>query len=110
MFMKYNLAVRAKSLKAVFGARWEEQCLGNGYVTTVHCINSAIVKMSKLTLGATLWRGYSGVGLSDALLQPDAMGFRGGVDSGFQSWTKGKEVSFQYAASGGAGMRALLWA
>jgi hypothetical protein len=60
--------------------------------------------MSKLTRAATLWRGYSGVGLKDDMLRPDAMGFRGGVDSGFQSWTKGKVVSFQYASSGGAGM------
>ena len=41
MFMKYNLAVRAKSLPKVFGARWAEQCLSNAYVTTIHCVSAS---------------------------------------------------------------------
>ena len=41
MFMKYNLAVRAKSLPKVFGVRWAEQCLSNAYVTTIHCVSAS---------------------------------------------------------------------
>jgi hypothetical protein len=41
MFMRYNLAMRAKSLPKIFAKWWEEECKGNGYVTTLHVINSA---------------------------------------------------------------------
>ena len=102
MFMKYNAVARVKANPEV--AFFQQQNatlnLGNTYNTTIHVINSAIVKASKLTAACTLYRGYSGVTLAQELLEVGS----GGVDGAFQSWTKSKEAAFQYASSGGAGM------
>ena len=38
-------------------------CKGNAYVTTTHVINSCIVKASKLTRVARVYRGVAGGGL-----------------------------------------------
>ena len=38
-------------------------CKGNRYVTTVHVINSVIVKASKLTKVGKVYRGVSGMAL-----------------------------------------------
>ena len=50
---------------------WEKLCIDNMYVTTIHVINSAIVKLSKLTVVTPVYRGVQGGMLPEKLLKPD---------------------------------------
>ena len=47
MFVKYNGCLRGVRVPAM-EKRWMELCLGNRYTTTLHVVNSAVVKMGKL--------------------------------------------------------------
>ena len=71
-YIKYNVNLRG------IGAALDG-CKGNRYVTTTHVINSVIVKASKLTKVAKVYRGVAGV-LPDRFCEDDARGFRGGVE------------------------------
>eukprot|EP00966_Prymnesium_polylepis_P264640 6113469-Prymnesium_polylepis.1 len=72
MYVKYNVNLRGSG-DALDG------CKGNKYVTTTHVINSVIVKASKLTKVAKVYRGVAGV-LPDRFCEDDVHGFRGGVE------------------------------
>ena len=79
------------------------QCKGhvNLYTTTLHVINSGIVKTSKLTYACPVYRGVSGMALPDAFWTPNKHGVRGGIEGAFMSCSKDRKVAMQYAASGG---------
>ena len=76
----------------------------NRYTTTLHVINSGIVKTSKLTFAGKVYRGVAGMALPDAFWQANADGVRGGIEGAFMSTTKDRRVAMQYAASGGKGI------
>ena len=78
-----------------------EACGGNIYTTTLHAINSAIVKLSKLTETGKVWRGVSGGRLPEGFRIANAYGVKGGIEAGFMSTTKNKDVAMGYAASRG---------
>ena len=90
MFIKYNDTVRGFG-DALAG------CKGNRYVTTTHAINSCIVKASKLTKVAKVYRGVAGGVLPDAFWTADEYGVRGGVERAFQSTSYDKAVAARYA-------------
>ena len=73
-FVKYNDLLRG------FGPALEG-CKGNTYVTTTHVINSAIVKVSKLTKVGKVYRGVAGGVLPDRFWVPNEQGVRGGIDA-----------------------------
>ena len=52
----------------------------NKYTTTLHCINSAIVKLGKLTHATKVFRGIAGMKLPQEFWTPNAFGVRGGVE------------------------------
>ena len=62
MYNKYNAVLRAAGenapaqLKKLTGIL----CLRNKYTTTLHVINSGVVKLGKLTKAGTVYRGLSG--------------------------------------------------
>ena len=93
-FVKYNDLLRG------FGAALEG-CKGNGYVTTIHAINSAIVKASKLTVAAKVYRGVAGGVLPERFWVEDEQGVRGGVERAFLSTTYERDVAMQYASVDG---------
>ena len=72
-YVKYNVNLRGSKGATLDG------CKGNRYVTTTHVINSVIVKASKLTKVAKVYRGVAGV-LPDRFCEDDEHGFRGGVE------------------------------
>jgi hypothetical protein len=72
----------------------------NKYTTTLHAINSAIVKLSKLTKASTVYRGVHDVVLPDQFWTPNMYGVRGGIDRGFLSTTLVRKEAMQYAADG----------
>ena len=80
---------------------YESNCLGNDYVTTLHAINSAVVKMSALTVATKVYRGSAGLALPDCFLKPDKFAVKGGIEYGFMSTSRDVEVARQYADKSG---------
>ena len=78
---------------------WESACAQcNKYVTTLHSINSCIVKMGKLTKCSKVFRGMSGMALPDSFWTENPFGVRGGVENGFTSTTLSRDVAMGYAS------------
>ena len=65
----------------------------NAYTTTLHAINSAIIKLSKLTVAKPVYRGVSGGRLPKSCLEPNQFGITGGVESGFTSTTIDRSIA-----------------
>jgi hypothetical protein len=74
----------------------------NKYTTTLHAINSVIVKLSKLTKASTVYRGVHDFVLPDQFWTPNKHGVRGGIDGAFLSTTLKREEAVKYATSGKA--------
>ena len=60
MFEKYNAVLRSFTMNEFLVAKCQWLCMGNKYVTTIHAINSCVIKLSKLTKAATVYRGFAG--------------------------------------------------
>ena len=58
----------------------EKLCLGNKYTTTLHIINSAIVKLGKLMPAQKVYRGIAGGLLPDNFWHQNEFNVRGGVE------------------------------
>ena len=72
-------------------------CHGNNYVSTIHAINSCVIKLSKLTVAGKVWRGVCYGKLPDRFWTPSSEGICGGVEYGFQSTTRSYEQALHYA-------------
>lgn len=70
----------------------------NTYTTTLHAINSAIVKLSKVTIATKVYRGVSGRLLPEQFWQPNEFGVQGGIDGAFMSTTTDRAVAMSYAS------------
>ena len=84
MFVKYNAVLRGFPEAAV------EALKGNKYTTTIYCIVSGIIKLSKvmkLPDDRVVYRGMGGLELPEAFTIPDEWGIRGGVEYGMMSTT-----------------------
>lgn len=67
------------------------------YVTTLHAINSAILKCSRLTQTTeTVYRGVSGGMLPDKFWTPNQHGVMGGIELGFMSTTTDRGTALKY--------------
>ena len=76
----------------------------NKYTTTLHAINSAIVKLGKLTKATKVFRGVAGLALPAEFWTPNAFDVRGGVEPAFMSTTLERDVAMGYAAGDGSKM------
>eukprot|EP00965_Chrysotila_dentata_P144564 4775357-Pleurochrysis_carterae.AAC.2 len=88
MFVKYNGVLRAPPANGEFL-----------YVTTLHSINSCVIKLSKLTMATKVYRGVVGGSLPQSFLKPNEQGVRGGVERAFMSTTTDRAVAMAYATS-----------
>ena len=81
-FVKYNLTLRAKikSSPPFMKSDFDTMCKGNSYSTTIHTINSLIVKVAKLTVVEPVYRGSANGVLPQPFWEQNAEGSRGGVD------------------------------
>ena len=61
------------------GLRWAWH---NPYTTTIHAINSAIIKISKLSVAVPVYRGLSGASLPTEFFDKNAEGVCGGCGAG----------------------------
>ena len=75
----------------------------NLYTTTMHAINSSIVKLSKLTYACKVYRGISGRVLPEQFWKANEYGVRGGIEAAFMSTTVDREVALSYAQGSSAG-------
>ena len=98
--MHYNAVLRK------FPAGVLEEMKGNKYVTTVHCINSAILKLSRATPmnPRFVYRGSSKMQLPIEFAAKDRLGRMSIVEMGFLSLTGARHVAMQYAAGGDLSM------
>ena len=76
------------------GVCWEWH---NKYATTIHAINSIVVKMSRSTKVQPLYRGWTDATLPRRFFDADVMGVKGGVEFGFSSTTTEREQAVVYA-------------
>ncbi|EKX31206.1 hypothetical protein GUITHDRAFT_83345, partial [Guillardia theta CCMP2712] len=94
MFYKYNAVLRGYPRQVVEGLK------GNKYVTTIYCIVSGIIKLSRIALippSRVVYRGLGDLTLPDAFMQADRLGICGGVELAMMSTTTDEEVAMQYA-------------
>ena len=106
LLRRYNAVMRGAGDKRPSWAvvQFEELCMGNKYATTIWAINSAIVKLGKLTVADRVYRGVSGRGLPRDLRPQRGQGVTGGVDVAFLSTTRDREVAMRYAGREGFGL------
>ena len=57
MFEKFNAVLRSFTKVPSLESRSQKLCQGNLYTTTLHCINSSVVKLGKLTVARPVYRG-----------------------------------------------------
>ena len=100
MFFKYNNVLRGLESDVPFlRSQFEKLCLGNTYATTLHVINSAVVKLGKLTFAGKVYRGVSGRALPEQFWKQNQYGVRGGIESAFMSTTLDPKVATQYTSA-----------
>ena len=105
LFQRYNTALRGLSLgdqNARFRAAFDEMGR-NYYTTTLHVINSSIVKLGKLTQAGMCYRGLAGGVLPPEFWTPNQFGVCGGVDTAFMSTSRERDVVINYAKGAKAG-------
>ena len=71
--------------------------MGNNYTTTLHLINSAVIKLSKTTNVSKVYRGLSGRALPTTMLKANEHAVRGGVEFAFLSTSTSRAVAEQYS-------------
>ena len=76
----------------------------NMYATTLHAINSAVIKLGKLTKAETVYRGIGGKALPKEFWTANDFNVRGGVEPAFMSTTLNREVAMTYASGSGVGI------
>ncbi|KAL1521792.1 hypothetical protein AB1Y20_021445 [Prymnesium parvum] len=97
MYHKYNAVLRGCSSSRPLRELRDTLTRGNTYSTTIHAINSLVIKLSKLTSACTVWRRFTRATLPREFWEPDAHGFRGGVEYGFCSTTVEREQAEHYS-------------
>ena len=79
----------------------------NMFTTTLHAINSGIIKLSRIQPATVVYRGMHGMKLPKALLEPNSHCVRGGIEFGFMSTTMDMHTALMYAGAKKAGTSSL---
>ncbi len=69
------------------------------FTTTIHMINSGIMKLAqfmRLPKSRTVYRGLGGTALPNCFFQPNEFGCRGGTEAAFMSTTLDSATALQY--------------
>lgn len=119
MYQKYNAVLRGRGQTGTMrdqyvrlcapayasqnylSGKWEYEDIEakiNSYTTTLHAINSVVLKASKLTMSTRVYRGLSGATLPDEFFRKNEFGVAGGVEHAFMSTTTSREVAMGYAS------------
>ena len=101
MYQKYNAVLRACTNDPYLVECAKKICKSNTYATTIHAINSAVIKLSKLTKAGKVYRGVCYGKLPHQFWKADESGVKGGIEFGFQSTTRERAQAVHYAQGGG---------
>eukprot|EP00960_Hanusia_phi_P059475 764173-Hanusia_phi.AAC.1 len=106
MYVKYNNVLRSSNTNKskTSKRKTSEVSESNKYTTTIHCIVSGVIKLSKLTKlppSRLVYRGLSGLWMPERFVQEDKLGVSGGVEYGMLSTTEKREIAVQYATNKG---------
>eukprot|EP01051_Picozoa_sp_SAG22_P005512 SAG22_NODE_329_length_12249_cov_27.341646_7_plen_1215_part_00 len=100
-FILYNAALRAMGTGGTVAFGLPAHLLGTSvrgrFTTTLHAINSGVIKMSRLQPKCEVYRGMNGMKLPKSFVQPDVFGVRSGVEYGFMSATLDRTVAEKYS-------------
>lgn len=96
LYHKYNHVLRAKSGNPFINDMYKKMCKDNQYPTTIHAINSLIIKLSKLTVATKVYRGFCYAKLPDSFWTRNSEGIRCGIEYGFSSTTTERSVAEHY--------------
>ena len=110
MFAWYNEVLRNKDtpkehVRAALAhiAEWKRmESKGDKFpfTTTIHVINSAIIKLSRAQKAEKVFRGTKGGRLPDKFWTPNSDNIRGGIEVAFMSTTTNRAVAMNFASSG----------
>jgi hypothetical protein len=79
MYQKYNAVLRACTEDPYLVDCAKKICKGNSYATTIHAINSAVIKLSKLTQAGKVYRGVCYGKLPQSFWKASDDGVKGGI-------------------------------
>eukprot|EP01043_Picozoa_sp_COSAG02_P018544 COSAG02_NODE_868_length_16360_cov_12.608204_7_plen_1171_part_00 len=108
MFEIYNGLLRAYGNKEARGIIPSYALVGAGqdvrgrFTTTLHVLNSGVLKLAKLQPAIEVYRGISGMKLPKAFTNKNKRNVRGGVEYGFMSTTTDENVAMSFAKNGDA--------
>ena len=101
MFVIHNGALRSMATDGIVRFGLDEHLVGSSvrgrFVTTLHCINSGVIKLSRLQPKCTVYRGINGMKLRRSFVKPDVFGVRSGVEFGFMSTSLERSVAEAYS-------------
>jgi hypothetical protein len=69
------------------------------FATTIHVLNSAIIKLSRVQKAERVYRGTTGGQLPDKFWTPNRDNIRGGIEMGFMSTTTNRSIAMHFASS-----------
>eukprot|EP01044_Picomonas_judraskeda_P000422 COSAG03_NODE_18_length_21685_cov_15.938988_28_plen_674_part_00 len=78
------------------------------FTTTLHVLNSGVLKLAKLQPAIQVYRGISGMRLPKSFTEKNELNVRGGVEYGFMSTTTDEAVAMSFAKGGDAGTASTL--
>ena len=67
------------------------------FTTTIHAINSGVVKLSRLQPATKICRGISGLKMPASFMEPNDFNIEAGVECGFMSATLDRRVAEKYS-------------
>jgi predicted outer membrane repeat protein len=101
MFAIYNGVLRSMGSDGTVRFGFDEHLIGlsvqGRFVTTLHCINSGVIKLSRLQPKCRVYRGINGMKLPSTFVHSDAFGVRSGVEYGFMSASMDRSVAERYS-------------
>eukprot|EP01052_Picozoa_sp_SAG31_P017584 SAG31_NODE_1210_length_9377_cov_21.101207_3_plen_1379_part_00 len=98
MFVLYNGVLRAMATDGIVRHGHGAGLSVKGcFVSTLHSINSGVIKLSRLQPIGKIYRGMSGMKLPRSFIHPDAFGVRSGVEYAFMSTTMDRTIAEIYS-------------
>ena len=113
MFMLYNTVLRAMATKSKTVEYGGPSMLGKSvekkFTTTLHGINSGVIKLSRMQPACEVYRGVGGMRLPPAFVTPNSHNVRGGVENGFLSTTTDWDAALKYGRAAKDGEASLIF-
>lgn len=107
-FELYNAVLRAwgtlpgsaRGFVPAHSAIYPGEDVRDRFTTTLHVLNSGVLKISRLQPAMQVYRGISRMKLPRQFTEPDQYNVRGGVEYGFMSTTTDESIAMTFAKDG----------